>query len=75
MKRPSLYAIRPSARPVVWFFRILAALVLPAALILVAITTTGCSYTNRQGGEIGGGLRLFPTIVFDSNIEIGKQRQ
>lgn len=74
MKRPSLYAIRPSARPVVWFFRILAALALPVALILVALVATGCSYTNRQGGEIGGGFRLFPTIVFDSNIEVGKQK-
>ncbi|RST85600.1 hypothetical protein EJC49_14960 [Aquibium carbonis] len=66
---------RYAALVFVWFFRALAALILPVALVMVALTATGCSYTNRQEGEIGGGLRLFPTIVFDSNIEVGKQRQ
>lgn len=63
-----------SPRYVVIAIRIALALALPLALAALVTTLTGCSYANQQAGEIDAGP-LFPKIIFDTNIELGKKHE
>jgi len=54
--------------------RTAAAFALPACLYFLCATLfSGCSYANQQAGEVDA-RPVFPKIIFDSNVQIGKQK-
>lgn len=58
-------------RHVVILLRAFATLILFWAMAGLVAALVGCSYANQQAGEIDA-RPVFPKIIFDSNIQLGK---